>query len=208
MKANNLVDLVADGGLAASKARDRIRAIECERAEITIRLSQVTDNISVGAEYIRGWLKLLSDPYEMYRTANDEMRRRLNQAIFTHIWVVDADRAESELAEPARLLIDAQRQWAALASDTKKRPSLESADADGSETVQDLLGPMDLALGSSKRSMVPLEGLEPPTLSLGRNCSSIELQRPATVTSLAGAECWPSQRQVAAVAMRESSGRP
>ena len=24
---------------------------------------------------------------------------------------------------------------------------------------------------------VPLEGLEPPTLSLGRNCSSIELQR-------------------------------
>lgn len=24
---------------------------------------------------------------------------------------------------------------------------------------------------------VPLEGVEPPTLSLGRNCSSIELQR-------------------------------
>lgn len=28
------------------------------------------------------------------------------------------------------------------------------------------------------RPLVPLEGLEPPTLSLGRNCSSIELQRP------------------------------
>lgn len=28
--------------------------------------------------------------------------------------------------------------------------------------------------------MVPLEGLEPPTLSLGRNCSSIELQRLVT----------------------------
>jgi hypothetical protein len=25
--------------------------------------------------------------------------------------------------------------------------------------------------------VVPLEGLEPPTVSLGRNCSSIELQR-------------------------------
>ena len=25
--------------------------------------------------------------------------------------------------------------------------------------------------------MVPLKGLEPPTVSLGRNCSSIELQR-------------------------------
>ena len=26
-------------------------------------------------------------------------------------------------------------------------------------------------------TLVPLEGVEPPTLSLGRNCSSIELQR-------------------------------
>ena len=113
----------------------------------------------------------------MYRTANDDMRRRLNQAIFVRIWVVDADRVESELAEPARLLIEAQRQWAALASDTKKRPSLESVGADSSGTGEDLLEPMDLDFGSSKRSMVPLEGLEPPTLSLGRNCSSIELQR-------------------------------
>ena len=30
---------------------------------------------------------------------------------------------------------------------------------------------------SSDLHSVPLEGLEPPTLSLGRNCSSIELQR-------------------------------
>jgi hypothetical protein len=30
---------------------------------------------------------------------------------------------------------------------------------------------------------VPLEGLEPPTLSLGRNCSSIELQRRADAKS-------------------------
>ncbi len=45
------------------------------------------------------------------------------------------------------------------------------------QTVDDLLTAMDGGDGSSKPSMVPLEGLEPPTLSLGRNCSSIELQR-------------------------------
>src|SRR5689334_9881230 len=28
-----------------------------------------------------------------------------------------------------------------------------------------------------QKETVPLEGLEPPTVSLGRNCSSIELQR-------------------------------
>ncbi len=38
--------------------------------------------------------------------------------------------------------------------------------------------------GESARE-VPLEGLEPPTLSLGRNCSSIELQRRA-FTSVTG----------------------
>ena len=31
--------------------------------------------------------------------------------------------------------------------------------------------------GQRQKKTVPLEGLEPPTVSLGRNCSSIELQR-------------------------------
>ena len=31
--------------------------------------------------------------------------------------------------------------------------------------------------GQMQKQAVPLEGLEPPTVSLGRNCSSIELQR-------------------------------
>jgi hypothetical protein len=34
-----------------------------------------------------------------------------------------------------------------------------------------------IAVCNSLQSAVPLEGLEPPTCSLGRNCSSIELQR-------------------------------
>ena len=45
------------------------------------------------------------------------------------------------------------------------------------QTVDDLLTAMDRGDGSSKSSMVPLEGFEPPTVSLGRNCSSVELQR-------------------------------
>lgn len=38
-------------------------------------------------------------------------------------------------------------------------------------------GRLDPRTVSFDRHRVPLEGLEPPTLSLGRNCSSIELQR-------------------------------
>ena len=36
-----------------------------------------------------------------------------------------------------------------------------------------------IRVAGSRSPTVPLEGLEPPTLSLGRSCSSIELQRPA-----------------------------
>ena len=35
---------------------------------------------------------------------------------------------------------------------------------------------------------VPLEGLEPPTVSLGRNCSSIELQRLASSSLAEGVQ--------------------
>ena len=49
-------------------------------------------------------------------------------------------------------------------------PSLTARwEKQGPETT----GPTSTAGGGK----VPLEGVEPPTLSLGRNCSSIELQR-------------------------------
>lgn len=178
VQADNLIDLVAEGGLASSKARERIRTIERDRAEIDARLTTINDDLGAGAEFIRGWLKLLANPYELYVKASNEMRRMLNQTIFAHIWVIDADRVEAELSEPARLLVEAQRHWATLmVTENETRPTLDSADANSSGTVEDLLDPMDWALVSSKRSMVPLEGLEPPTCSLGRSRSSIELQR-------------------------------
>ncbi len=37
-------------------------------------------------------------------------------------------------------------------------------------TIEEIPGPR-------RKETAPLEGLEPPTVSLGRNCSSIELQR-------------------------------
>lgn len=179
-RADNLIDLVADGGLAGSKAREKITEIERERAGLQARLSTIDDDINIGADYLKGWLELLRDPYEMYRTASNEMRRELNQSIFKRIWVMDQDRAESELAEPARLLMEAQVAWAEsfdLGADAETIKSDAEASPELLSTREDRLEPMESALGSSKRSLVPLEGLEPPTLSLGRNCSSIELQR-------------------------------
>ena len=165
------IDLVADGGLAATKARDRIRSIERERTEVETRLSGITDDLSRGADFIRGWLKLLSEPHELYLAASNEMRRKLNQAIFKRIWILDAEHADSELSEPARMLLDAQLQWIeSIAAETKPLPTDVRS---GSEhlTMEDLLEPMDLDLGSSKRSMVPPTGIEPATFGTGNQRS-------------------------------------
>ncbi len=163
---------MAEGGLASSKARERIRTIERDRAEVEARLTTINDDLGAGAELIRGWLKLLANPYELYVKASNEMRRMLNQAIFAHIWVIDADRVEAELSEPARLLVEAQRHWAGLmVTEDETRPTLDSADANSSGTVEDLLDPMDWALVSSKRSMVPPTGIEPATFGTGNQRS-------------------------------------
>lgn len=179
-RVDNLIDLVADGGLAGSKAREKITEIERERAGLEARLGTVEDDLSIGAEFLKGWLELLRDPYELYRTASNDMRRELNQAIFTRIFVIDQDRAESELQEHVRLLLEAQAEWAAsfgLGIEAGSNENDAEASLRGESTEGHWRKPVDLALGSSKQSLVPLEGLEPPTLSLGRNCSSIELQR-------------------------------
>lgn len=111
VKADNLVDLVAEGGLASSKAVARIREIDEQKRQVELQLGSIEDDLVDGATYIRGWLELLSDPYELYLNASDEMRRRLNQAIFTRMWIIDLDRAESELSEPAQMLVEAQMAW-------------------------------------------------------------------------------------------------
>lgn len=181
-RVDNLIDLVADGGLAGSKAREKITEIERERSALETSLGTIEDDLSIGAEFLKGWLELLRDPYELYRTASNDMRRELNQAIFTRIFVIDQDRAESELQEHVRLLLEAQAEWAASFGLGIEAGSSEN-DAEASSRSESTEGhwrkPVDLALGSSKQSLVPLEGLEPPTLSLGRSCSSIELQRQA-----------------------------
>lgn len=66
MKADNLIELVADGGMASVKAAARIREIEEEKRKVEVELANVTDDLTEGATYIRGWVELLANPYELY----------------------------------------------------------------------------------------------------------------------------------------------
>lgn len=99
-------------------SRERLRQIGIQRADIAVQLSTVEEGLSAGVEYLKGWIELLASPHELYAQASNEMRRRLNQAIFTRIYVTDSERVTSELSEPARELIEAQQTWLAVMNDS------------------------------------------------------------------------------------------
>ncbi len=197
---DNLIDLAADGGIDTSRVRAKLRDIARQRNELEAELNSVTDDIRPGMAYIEAHLDLLKDPHELYRFASDQTRRMLNQAIFKHIYVVNEEVVGDELSSPLCELLASQRGWEAFQTtgDAVHAHELAAAEADRHEGVQkakqatvsdglldDFLTALlpdgaETVANCSRTSMVPLEGLEPPTLSLGRSCSSIELQRQAS----------------------------
>jgi site-specific DNA recombinase len=185
VKADNLIDLAADGEVTGDRVRAKLREIERQRAQIKSQLDSVVDDLSAGARLIDGWLTLLENPYELYKDATDETRRKLNHAIFKRIFVCSDEVVGHELNEPIAELMTVQAALGAGASTGELNARWEAivdvhtrARGNRQATKDDLLTAVDPVEGWSKPSMVPLEGLEPPTVSLGRNCSSIELQRP------------------------------
>ena len=180
VQLDNLIDLAADGGIAASRVRAKMLDLEAKKERLEQQLKHVDDDLTPAADYIRGWLELLSNPKRLYADAPDELRRTLNQAFFKRIYVGEEGRVLSEVAEQVLILLETQRSWLQHMDeplDDAAAHVLPSGALTVAEHTKEALQPRDDALFSSKTSLVPLEGLEPPTLSLGRNCSSIELQR-------------------------------
>jgi site-specific DNA recombinase len=139
-----------------------------EQSDITRRMATLVERLSAldadnetVVSNLEFAIALVDNCYEAYRRASDSLRRNFNQAFFSKIYVDQNDELRGDLAEPFKMIVNrAQHLSGAKAEDTEE-PSAA----------------MDWAEGSSQILLVPLEGLEPPTLSLGRNCSSIELQR-------------------------------
>jgi site-specific DNA recombinase len=192
---DNLIDLAADSGLDTVKVRTKLREITRYRAQLTGELASLDGDLKPGLDLIDAYLRLLENAYELYQFANDEVRRELNQTIFEHVYVGVDKVMGDEIKHPLRELLAAQSGWSALRGGSSLHEARDLAHAELSshdgvekETIpeNDLLDLLvdsfeaahpERVSDSSKPHMVPLEGLEPPTVSLGRNCSSIELQR-------------------------------
>lgn len=88
-KETNLVELAADGAMPQARIKTRLTEIVREREKLQAELSSTQLDLSTGAEFLTTCLDLLRNPYELYRNASDQVRRRLNQAIFKRLYVFD-----------------------------------------------------------------------------------------------------------------------
>ena len=107
-KENNLLAMAEDGELPVAKLRVRIREITQQRGDIAAQLENVTDDLEQGARFLRICLRLLENPYELYAGASDEVRRKLNQAIFTKLFVYNDEVTGHEIVAPLAELLAAQ----------------------------------------------------------------------------------------------------
>ena len=134
------------------------------------------DDLSAGANFINECLKLLARPEELYAQASNETRRKLNQAIFKRIFVMNDEVVGHEMVAPLGELLAAQAGFEAAEAGLDREAVLRMAHAAIREhdpkiaraarnnqtswqTIDDLLTAMDRGDGSSKPSMVRVQGL-------------------------------------------------
>jgi hypothetical protein len=168
-----MLDFAADGSVPQAKVRERLRSGGRDRKRIIGQLATVRNDLSGGMAYIEAHLTLLDAPYELYRFAFDETRRRLNQAIFAHIYVVHDEVAVDELNSPLAELPAAERRWSASQAALDDAASLEAAELEltrhGHEKKQSApqwdarVAAAQSGADCSKSSVVHPPGLEPGT---------------------------------------------
>ncbi len=84
---DNLIDLAADGSLPQAKIRARLHAIQAERARIEAKLTNTSEQLTVGAAILSDALELAEDPHGLYRDALPNIRRHLNQTFYERFYI-------------------------------------------------------------------------------------------------------------------------
>ncbi|TDU29311.1 recombinase family protein [Arthrobacter sp. JUb115] len=128
-KEENLLDLAADGLLAKDKIRTRLTAIERQRDRVRGQLTNIEADLDAGARYLEFYLDMLAAPETLYRAANDQERRQLNQAIFVKVLVEDGEVTGTLLEEPVATLVAAHVGYLALKGGATREDALRGAQA-------------------------------------------------------------------------------
>ena len=128
VQESNLLDLAADGELAADAVKSRLRTLAVKRRTLVDKLARSDEQVKRHAEMVLAYLDLLERPYSFYVSATDAIKRRILEAFFSGIWIEDESHAVSargELHEPVALIQAAAAEWAAA----KTKSVSDTADA-------------------------------------------------------------------------------
>ncbi|MFD3425284.1 recombinase family protein [Nocardia fluminea] len=153
-KEERLLDLAADGTLPQTKIKDRLRKIHADRAAVQTGLAATGAELAVGVEILQRGLDLLADPWDLYRTRTDDVRRHLNKAFFERIYLDIEGIVADELQQPFADLHEA-----AGTRTTCENPSIWPAPRNGKSGPT--LGGVLSDPVSSKTALVELPGIEP-----------------------------------------------
>ncbi|MCK8616730.1 hypothetical protein [Gordonia sp. C13] len=148
------------------------------RQHLTAELESVKADLKQGAKYIDLCLTLIANPAQLYATASDEVRRRLNQAIFKRLCIHAEEITGHDLSSPLAEMVAADAGYRAeeatgdaeqgrdVAHASYHKHTGQSKDAvisDGAKLpIDDLLLAVNARADCSKDSMVREGGLEPP----------------------------------------------
>ncbi len=103
-----LVDLATTGAVASQHVRTKMISIQSQREQLKSDLETVQASLTDIEHFIRVAMEFLRDIQDLYMHAQDEVRRRLNQAIFTRIFIREDEVVDVEIAEPFNDLLAAQ----------------------------------------------------------------------------------------------------
>lgn len=177
VEESRLLDLAADASVSSPMLKERLRQLHIRRDSIEAQIREVGPVMAEGLNRLDGYLGLMTDPCASYRRAPQRVKRQILEGFFHQIRLDDtitSGPGSHEFADAVQQILSIARE----SEDTEVAKQTRPGDAGASQvTGIGLLDGQANDTGSSKTVLVPLEGLEPPTVSLGRNCSSIELQR-------------------------------
>ncbi len=188
VREENLLNLAADGSMPQAKIKTRLLDIEHERTRLIEQLGSVELDLSSGFRYIDANLQLLENPQDLYRGASDEVRRRLNQAIFAALYIEDEKVVRDALNEPLDELFATEAGYRAgtidpgseainsvyTAAFAAAQPRKDKAAQTGGLILQQhatttwaqLITAFYLDGGSYKPPMVEMGGIEPPSTAV------------------------------------------
>jgi len=142
-----------------TRIRERRKDAEALIARLSVRYDDIAATLELALEI------LSEDLHEMYRRADDSIRRLINQAIFNALYVCDETITDAELAEPfaaLRALHDAIRGLPSSAGSLAERRQRRQRCPTNAKGPDPYRGREPFRVGSISKHLVRPSGLEPP----------------------------------------------